>query len=913
MHNTFLSLLFVIIVSVLSFAQNPIIEFQITEGNNKDLTPAKIVVLQDGSPFEHQLSSNKDLACRGNTIYSRTGTGRFSLPEGTYELYFGKGMEYNVVEQSHRFESGKTYAIEANLIRELNPKGFVGGDMHLHTYTFSGHGDANVEERLISCVAEGLEWAVATDHNEVLDYTPYMEKLGLIGQMATTVGNEVSTPIGHFNTYPLATKTAPINSKIKVGKDLFETIKNNASEDVLIQVNHPRWVATDYFNSKGLDPYFGLSKHPEWDGGFDAFEVLNENFGIGWRDAPDNKFSVKQDWFNLLNQGRRVAGLGNSDSHSVIAQIAGVPRNYIRSSTDIPAEINEQELTQNIKQQQVIVSGGLFPNIIANQKYGVGEEVSIEQKLLSLQLTVQAASWVSCHKAELIENGEVIRTFTIAANEQVLRFDTTLLLRPKIDSWYSLIAYGDEAMAPMVQTKEKPVYPIGFTNPVWVDTNNDGTITSVFEAAEQLVDSLHQKPIYFLAQIRQKPSLVIPAFYHLFTKQPKTAVQLATLYLKQANSRQRLLLYRELAKIGSKTTTSVLMNEKRKSLLPLEEVVLNYYLAFPLTDNKAAKYKKKGNTQLDEQLNWLEDNFRFAYSGATNKTLSITQANSNPNLKEATWTDVELPATSVLDLNTALPDGKGTHYYLHYPLYAKMDTAITFYIHTDAPIKVSNAGTTIQVIEPNHDFPIKGKLIELNLEKGANNLYFQVAAKASNNTCIQEINPDKLLDPALADAVTVAHLALDKFVQYETVYAPKYHGHGVALTDGYRGTTDFKSQLWQGWNGEHAEFIIDLGSEQTIEEVKLGLLADQDSWIFYPTAIHCSFSEDGVNFTDNESLLVDATKRLSKAIIKDIGINFKPLKTRYIKVVAEKLPALPDWHKGKGGAAWICIDEVLVK
>jgi len=100
---------------------------------------------------------------------------------------------------------------------------------------------------------------------------------------------------------------------------------------------------------------------------------------------------------------------------------------------------------------------------------------------------------------------------------------------------------------------------------------------------------------------------------------------------------------------------------------------------------------------------------------------------------------------------------------------------------------------------------------------------------------------------------------------------------------------------------------------QTVEEVKLGLLADQDSWIFYPSAIHCSFSEDGVNFTNNKPLLINATKQLKKATTKDIGLRFQALKTRYIKVTAEKLPALPDWHKGKGGAAWICIDEVLVK
>lgn len=894
------------------FTQNAALHFNIKDVSTNALTPAKIVILKDGEPFEHKVASTKDLACRAHTIYARTGTGQFTIPAGIYDFYIGKGMEYSVERLFVKLEKGQRFNLSATLRKELDTEGLIGGDMHLHTYTYSGHGDATVEERLISCAGEGLDWIVATDHNEVLDYKPFLKKLELDHLMASAIGNEVSTPIGHFNTYPLPNGSAPINSDISIGKDLFDSIKKQGTDNTLVQVNHPRWIKTDFFNTKGLDPYFGKSKHPEWDGGFDAIEVLNENGGIGWRDAPDNLHSVRQDWYNLLNRGKRTTGLGNSDSHSVIAQIAGVPRNYIVSSTDTPTDISEAELIRNIKEQKVIVAAGLLPTIIANKNYGVGDQLTLQDGQLLLQLQVQAPSWVSCHKVELIENGVAIKTFDVPPSNKTIRFDSLVVLHPKMDSWYSLVARGDMSMEPMVQSKEKPVYPVGFTNPIWVDVDGDHQITSVDENSRLLVDSMHNNTSFLLARLQQRPAMIIPAFQHLFEKYPIKAVPFTSLFLKLASSRQRLLLYRELAKIGSVRATSILTNEKRKDLLPLEEVVLNYYLAFPIKENKVAKFKKKENTDLDEQLNWLEDVFRYNYSGATTSTVKIAKGNRQASLDKLDWQTLETTNTSFLPLNK-LSDKNGSHYYIHYPLFAKMDTLFSFYINTNAPVKVSRDGNIIQTILFNNQFPIEGKMVQLPLVKGKNDLYFQVQAIPNNRVAIQEINPDKLIDPLLATVHTVKHVALDKAINYQTEYVSRYHGHGIALTDGYRGTTDIQSQLWQGWNGEEAAFTIDLGTVQTIQKVSLGILINQDSWIFAPASISCSFSKDGVIFTQENLVTIDATTKQSTAQTQDVVISDQTINTRYIRVIANKLDAIPDWHKGKGGAAWIALDELIVE
>ncbi len=896
-------------------AQNATINFEITDASTEKLTPAKLVVMQNEEPFEHGLSSTDDLACRGHTIYSRTGKGSFQLPAGTYEIWFGKGMEYSVDVQKIVLDSRQNTTLKATLKRELNPEGYIGGDMHLHTFTFSGHGDANVEERLISCVAEGLEWAVATDHNAVLDYAPYMKKLGLENYMATAVGNEVSTPIGHFNTYPLASGSEKVNAKISVGKELFETIRGQGLPHTLIQINHPRWVDSDFFNTKGLDPFYGMSKHPEWDWDFDAFEVLNENFGIGWRDAPDNKFSVKQDWFNMLNQGLKKTGLGNSDSHSVIAQIAGVPRNYIKSSTDNPSQIDNKEIIESIRNQQVSVARGLFVNLETVAGEGIGAKVNLEgeRQELTLNLTVQAASWITCHKAELIENGVVIKTFDIPESTSVDRLKKTLTLQPKKDSWYLLIAYGDVPMAPMVQGKEKPVLPMGFTNPIWVDADGDGKITSIYNYTEHLIKELDGKATKIVEALEEDAALIYPAFYHLFSTKNKMATKVTADFLKKANTRQKQLLYRELSKEGSEVANNILRGQKRTTLTPLEEVVLNYYTEFPLSQTKVERFKKEEATALDEQLNYLEDVYRFNYSGATEKWLKITKANEVIKGQNQTWTEGVIPTDGIFPIGKLLAEQAGNYLYIDYPLYARMDTTITFFMNTNTNVRISRAGRILQSISANHRFPLRAKLVQVKMKKGLNELLFRLDNRKDAQISLQEVNPNKLLDANLADIKTVDHLALDKKVTYQIEPSPKYHGHGIALTDGFRGTTDYGSQLWQGWSGENAEFIIDLGKVETINRVTIGTLINQKSWIFSPESIECTFSTNGQIYTDSKMIELTSTMEAKEAMIKDVVLEIDLVKARYIKIVAKKIAGLPTWHAYKGSDAWIVLDEVMIE
>lgn len=888
------------------FSQDNLVKFQIIDASHGRLTPARLTVLKDGRPFNVNVKSHLQIASRANTIYTASGTGELTLPEGNYEFWFGKGMEYSVDVRKVEIHADSTIFISARLQKEINTDGFVGGDMHLHTFTNSGHGDSNLEERIISCAAEGLDWAVATDHNFITDYEPYMKEVGIFGLMKTTIGNEVSTPIGHFNTFPLEAKSEPVDSKIKNGNVLFENIRSAAKDDVVIQINHPRWVATDYFNTKGLDIYFGnVAKEKEWSWDFDTYEVLNENYQLGWTTAPDNLQSVKRDWFNMMNLGIRKTGIGNSDSHSVVSAIAGVPRSYILSSTDVPNDIDESEIAKNIKAQRVSVACGIFPQIMVKGKNAIGETYSSKNKTIQLQLKVQAASWVSCSKAELVKNGVIVQEFDLKRNGSAVCLDTLIEVQPEKDSWYILIAHGEKPMFPMVGKVERPVRPLGFTNAVWIDADGNGKILSVFDYAKKVVDK-NSNSISTLTKILNKEPEIIPfAFFHLFKTGNKNAVAVAKAVLKNANTEQRRMLFRELAKTDLDGAQKVLEDFQKEKLTPLEEVVLASYLYFPLRKNRVSNFKKKKNTKLDEHLDYLETKFTYINSGAIQHEALIGW-NHNATLPKK-WEKKIADKNAIFNYDKK---AKG-YYFLKSNWKMRKDTTLYFYLQTNEKVSYWLNGNLVSSIEGNAGFEISDRLIPFSLKKGSNELVLQMSAAKESKICFHQATEDMLLDPRMK-IEEVEHLGRNKSVKYLTEYNFKYHGFGEALTDGFRGTTNYKGQLWQGWEGSDAAFILDLGKEQLIKEIRLGILINQGAWIFSPERVEFLVSSDGENFTSVLVKNLDALTSIA-AQVKNIGGEISPQKVKFVKVIAKKIKAIPEWHAAKGKGAWIFLDEILIQ
>jgi hypothetical protein len=473
------------------------VEYKVTDPSGMPI-PAKLTFMTEGGGAAAGLLIATNIpfwASRGAVVYTLPGDTPIPVPGGKYRVYVSHGPEWTIAVIPLEVKAEGVTALAATLEHVVDTRGYLSGDMHLHTLTFSGHGDTNAEERIITLCAENVEWAVATDHNHQTDYRPYVKKVGAERWIKTTVGNEVSTTlIGHFNAYPLDPTADPVNATVSDPRELFRRLRGEGAE--IIQINHPRWTGARgaYFRDVDLSPHTGSAANRLFSYDFDALEVLNDNPLSGWiyrptvgaGDDPAFEWSVREDWYNLLNRGFTFTAVGNSDSHHVDKVIGGYPRNFIKCSSDDPAAAEEKELLSSVKAGTVSVSTGIFVEASLGKSLP-GSTVRMEGGEVALQIRVQAAPWIRVDRLVVVANGEEVSSMALSAppGHRALVYEGTYRDRPLRDTWYVVYAIGDEAPVPVVHQE---TFPLGFTNAFRVDADGDGKFTTLRQYARLVVE-----------------------------------------------------------------------------------------------------------------------------------------------------------------------------------------------------------------------------------------------------------------------------------------------------------------------------------------------------------------------------------------------------------------------------------------
>lgn len=158
------------------------------------------------------------------------------------------------------------------------------------------------------------------------------------------------------------------------------------------------------------------------------------------------------------------------------------------------------------------------------------------------------------------------------------------------------------------------------------------------------------------------------------------------------------------------------------------------------------------------------------------------------------------------------------------------------------------------------------------------------------------------------------HKAIGRIPKYSSAYSSRYSAGGdFGLVDGIRGSRDYLDGNWQGFMRKDCEAVIDLGETQLITKIFVGCLQDTRSWIFMPKSVECWGSVDGVNYTSLGSVNNRIDAKAGGAIKEDFEISISNKEFRFIRIKATNLGICPDWHNGKGQAAFLFIDEIIVE
>lgn len=134
------------------------------------------------------------------------------------------------------------------------------------------------------------------------------------------------------------------------------------------------------------------------------------------------------------------------------------------------------------------------------------------------------------------------------------------------------------------------------------------------------------------------------------------------------------------------------------------------------------------------------------------------------------------------------------------------------------------------------------------------------------------------------------------------------------LTNGQIGSVaSYRTGLWLGFLGVDFDAVIDLKEETEVSSVSFNSYVNTRGNLFNPKALFIYNSTDGITFNEVYKEVYDIRKEHVSPMILGLSANLeKPVKTRYIKVVAESIKTLPEWHEKKGDKAYLMIDEIRV-
>jgi hypothetical protein len=180
------------------------LEVTVEEPDHGALAARITIVDEQGALAPVIAAPGELLAVRPGVVYTGSGRARIGVRAGRYTVFASHGFEYGVASQQIEVRAGDSSPIVLRITREVATSGLVSCDTHIHTLTHSGHGDATVEERMLTLAGEGIELPIATEHNLHADYSEAAQRVGVATLFTPVIGNEVTTPTGHFNIFPIA-------------------------------------------------------------------------------------------------------------------------------------------------------------------------------------------------------------------------------------------------------------------------------------------------------------------------------------------------------------------------------------------------------------------------------------------------------------------------------------------------------------------------------------------------------------------------------------------------------------------------------------------------------------------------------------------------------------------------------------
>ena len=430
----------------------------------------------------------------GNVYYAPLGEFAQSLPAGRYRVIVSHGPEYDAIFTELEVPPGRDVPLQGELVRSVQTPGWISSDFHSHSSP-SGDNTGSQLGRVLNLVCEHVEFAPCTEHNRIDTYEPHIEALGVAGFIGTVSGMELTgqpLPLNHQNAFPLKRTPrtqdggAPVTDTDPERQIERLALWDDRSEK-LVQQNHPDigWLFYDRDGDGRHDNGYERSfMH------IDVMEIhpIDTALDLSPVDVRDGRpFGNNRifNWLQLLNQGFRIPGVVNTDAHYNYHGSGGL-RNWIRCSTDDPAQIDPMEIVRESEAGHVIMSNGPFLEVSAREtgrqdSVLPGDDLPAPSGRVTLDLRVQCPNWHDVDRVFVLVNGRRHDVHDYTRGEHpdrfrdgAVKFDQELQLELSSDAHVIVVAGGSEPLGPVLGPSWGRAKPTAVSNPVFVDVDGDG-------------------------------------------------------------------------------------------------------------------------------------------------------------------------------------------------------------------------------------------------------------------------------------------------------------------------------------------------------------------------------------------------------------------------------------------------------
>jgi hypothetical protein len=222
-------------------------------------------------------------------------------------------------------------------------------------------------------------------------------------------------------------------------------------------------------------------------------------------------------------------------------------------------------------------------------------------------------------------------------------------------------------------------------------------------------------------------------------------------------------------------------------------------------------------------------------------------------------------------------------------LFAKPGQTIAFDFRlTEAEIRYTIDGSEPTAFSPVYANPLRSKGLKTVKAKS-----FMQGFEPSASTTVQLVQPGEIR----VDSAAIAP-------------APKkYVANGwKTLCDGKLGGENFQED-WLGFEEKEVVLKLFFRKKRKVSKLAIGYLRHQGAWIFGPAEVQV-FDENGR--LQASQAIADAAKEQAPTVAF-IALPLPKGRYKALTIKVKGLPAIPDWHPGKGGTGWIFLDEIMVK